>query len=71
MRIDPATLLRISKDFFARYDATQDRMVRADLAFEAMGMLRAFLQSYEDEEEKERRQYEATAHMPDEEDDPF
>jgi hypothetical protein len=71
MKIDTATLIAVSQDFFRRYDACQDRMLRADLAFEAVGILRAFVRGYEEEEQRDIRQYEATAHIPDEEDNPF
>jgi hypothetical protein len=70
MRIDPATLIAVTQNFFARYDATTQAEVRTHLAFEAVGMLRAFVRGYEDEEEVQVRHYEATAHVPDDE-DPF
>jgi hypothetical protein len=71
MKIDTATLVAVSKNFFARYDSATLSHERGNLAFEAVGILRAFVSGYEDEEHKEIRQYEATAHIPDEEDNPF
>jgi hypothetical protein len=72
MKIDTATLVAVSQDFFTRYDACQDRMIRMDLAFEAVGMLRAFVRGYEEEEQRDMRHYEEAAHIPDEEEDnPF
>jgi len=70
MKIETETLIAVAQDFFARYDTATQTQVRADLAFEAVGMLRAFVRGYEDEEEVQVRHYEATAHIPDDE-DPF
>jgi hypothetical protein len=70
MKIDTATLIAVSQDFFTRYDAAITGGARPDLACEAVGMLRAFVRSYEEEEQRDIRHYEATAHIPDEE-DPF
>jgi hypothetical protein len=70
MKIDPGTLIAVAQDFFARYDATTQTEARADLAFEAVGMLRAFVRGYEDEEQVQVQHYEAIAHIPDDE-DPF
>jgi hypothetical protein len=47
MKIDTATLIAASQNFFARYDAAPSNEARADLAFEAVGMLRAFVRGIE------------------------
>jgi hypothetical protein len=70
MKIDPATLIAVAQDFFVRYDTATQTQARTDLALEAVGLLRAFVRGYEDEEEVQVRHYEATAHIPDDE-DPF
>ena len=69
MKIDVSTLLACAQTFFARYDLTTQAQARADLAFEAVGILRAFVQGYADEEQVDVRHYEALAHLPEEERD--
>jgi hypothetical protein len=70
MKIDVATLIAVSQDLFARYDATTQTHARADLAYEAVGILRAFVRGAEAEEERERR-YDAEAAYRSEDADPF
>jgi len=69
MYIETKTLVAVATPLLARVEALRAAQADyADCAFEALGMLQAFVRGYEEEEAAQVRHYEATAHIPDDED---
>jgi hypothetical protein len=70
MRIDAQVLAAVAQDLLARYGAA-DHQGKGACGFEAIGILRVFVRGYAQGGDTDRRHYEALAHLPEDDEDPF